>query len=152
MSENKTTYCLKQSIIRTAIILISHALKWGPVYTHPLLFENEYFFSPFSKKSASSRCDFESCTAKRYFQKSPLGRAFLKRWVFGDRFQRIRVDGRPNRRKISPFSRVQCEHEYQVVSPEGRFARQQFAQAKSIRQIGICRSLRLKKGISMERQ
>ena len=45
-----------------------------------------------------------SCTAKRHFQKSPLWRAFLKRCVFGDRFHRIRVDGRPNRRKTSPFS------------------------------------------------
>ena len=25
--------------------------------------------------------------------------AFLKRYVFGDRFHRVRVDGRPNRRK-----------------------------------------------------
>ena len=31
--------------------------------------------------------------------KSPLWRAFLKRYVFGDRFHRIRADGRPNRRK-----------------------------------------------------
>ena len=29
---------------------------------------------------------------------------FLKRGVFGDRFHRIRVDGRPNRRKKCPFS------------------------------------------------
>ena len=33
------------------------------------------------------------------FQKSPLRRAFSKRCVFGDRFDRIRVNGRLNRRK-----------------------------------------------------
>ena len=42
------------------------------------------------------------------FQKSPLQRAFLKRCVFGDRFHRMRVDGRPNRsRKISVFKQKQ---------------------------------------------
>ena len=29
---------------------------------------------------------------------------FFKRGVFGDSLHRIRVDGRPNRRKKSPFS------------------------------------------------
>ena len=38
-------------------------------------------------------------TAKRRRQKSLLWRAFLKTHVFGDRFYRIRVDGRPNWRK-----------------------------------------------------
>ena len=43
-------------------------------------------------------------TAKRRRQKSLLWRAFLKTNVFGDRFYRIRVDGRPNWRKKNPFS------------------------------------------------
>ena len=38
-------------------------------------------------------------TAKRRFQNFSLS----KRYAFGDRFQWIRVDGRPNRRKKSPF-------------------------------------------------
>ena len=33
------------------------------------------------------------------FENAGFWRAFLKRCVFGDRFHRIRVDGRPNRRK-----------------------------------------------------
>ena len=34
----------------------------------------------------------------RRFLKSPLRSAFLKSFVFGDRFHRLRVDGRPNRK------------------------------------------------------
>ena len=36
-------------------------------------------------------------------QKSPLWRGALKRYVFGDRFHRIRVNSRPNRRKNIRF-------------------------------------------------
>ena len=45
---------------------------------------------------------FRPSTSKRkagVFKKSLLWRAFLKRYVFGDRFHLIRVDGRPNWRK-----------------------------------------------------
>ena len=59
------------------------------------------YLSPWRNRIQKPLFSFiHSCTAKRHFQKSPLWRAFLKRCVFGDRFQRIRVDGRPT----SPFS------------------------------------------------
>lgn len=117
MSENKTTYCLQQSVIRTAIILISHALKWGPVYTHRFCLKTNIFFS-FFKKIRVLTLRFWIMYSKTEFSKVSTLESVFERWVFGDRFQRIRVDGRPNRRKISPFSRVQCEHGYQVDSPD----------------------------------
>ena len=63
------------------------------------------YLSPWRNRIQKPLISFiHSCTAKRHFQKSPLWRAFLKRCVFGDRFHRIRVDVRTNRRKTSPFS------------------------------------------------
>ena len=53
-----------------------------------IVFENLVRFRPSSRKRVAS-----------LFQKSSLWRAFLKRCVFGDRFHRIHVDGRRNRRK-----------------------------------------------------
>ena len=48
--------------------------------------------------------DTRSSEYRRRFQKYSFWRAFLKRCVFGARFQRICVDGRPNpRKKISVF-------------------------------------------------
>ena len=55
----------------------------------------------FQKPSFSS---IHTSTSNRSFQKSPLWRAILKRYVFGDCFQWIRVDVRPKwRKKISFF-------------------------------------------------
>ena len=47
--------------------------------------------------------DTRSSACRRLVQKYSFWRAFLKRCDFGDRFQRIRVDGRPNRRKNLRF-------------------------------------------------
>ena len=53
-------------------------------------------FRPYARKRISRR-----------FQKSPLTpEGVLNRCLFGDRFQRIRVDGRPNRRKTLRFQTV----------------------------------------------
>ena len=59
--------------------------------------EHNAFLNPFADY------DTRSSACRRLFQKYSFWRAFLKRCVFVDRFQRIRVDGRPNRRKISVF-------------------------------------------------
>ena len=60
-----------------------------------IVFEN-LRFGPYARKRISQR-----------FQKSPLTpEGVLKRCLFGDRFQRIRVDVRPNRRKILRFQPI----------------------------------------------
>ena len=45
-------------------------------------------------------------TWKRRFQKDPLRRAFSKRFVFGDRKRRLRVDANPKRIKKDAFSKI----------------------------------------------
>ena len=45
-------------------------------------------------------------THKRRFQIYPLWRAFLNLCVYGERFQRLRVDGRPKRIKKFAFTSV----------------------------------------------
>ena len=45
-------------------------------------------------------------TWKRRFQKDPLWRAFSKRFVFGDRKRRLRVDANPKRIKKVAFSKI----------------------------------------------
>ena len=73
----------------TIASLTKHALcpvnnAWRP-------FENLSFSPSIHKRVAS------------VFKNSSLCRAFLKWCVFGDRFHRLRLDGKPNRRKKSPF-------------------------------------------------
>ena len=45
-------------------------------------------------------------THKRRFQIYPLWRAFSNLCVYGERFHRLRVDGRPKRIKMFPFTSV----------------------------------------------
>lgn len=53
-------------------------------------------FRPYARKRISRR-----------FQKSPLTpEGVLNRCLFGDRFERIRVNGRPNRRKTLRFQTI----------------------------------------------
>ena len=60
-----------------------------------IVFEN-LRFRPYARKRISRR-----------FQKSPLTpEGVLNRCLFGDRFQRICVDGRPNRRKTLRFQTI----------------------------------------------
>ena len=60
-----------------------------------IVFEN-LRFRPYARKRISRR-----------FQTSPLTpEGVLNRCLFGDRFQRIRVDGRPNRRKTLRFQTI----------------------------------------------
>ena len=71
---------------------------------HATMYVNDVFWC---MTSSYSKPPFLSVHTKKKswrFQKCLPWRAFLERWVFGDRFHRIRVGGRPNRRKkISVF-------------------------------------------------
>ena len=61
-----------------------------------------------SSFSKSSVFIIHSKTQKRRFQKFPLWRAFSKSCIFGHRFHRIRVDGRPIRKGNVASSNETC--------------------------------------------